>query len=243
MSQSVNHRSSSCSETLARGRRFDICTTSRRENESLAPSVAIVSQKRTIRRLQLDSRPSASLKSIIRQLARSVRALVAVLFVCIVPSFDGKLSSERKFPGFKFNCGVTFDPLRRSINPIPFILARALSLSLCSFELDGAPAWKFRLVYVAEMRGRISGVTRTTLFRLPHRLRINESSRSSIHVLRAVRLSGAHPNRYRNTQRPAYRTLDDLYLRRTATLSDCFLKIVYLCLYAFRPTVPTYTIR
>lgn len=242
MSQSVNHRCSSCSETLARGRRFDICTTSRRENESLAPLVAIVSQKRTIRRLQFDSRPSASLKSIIQQLARSVRALVAaILFVYVVPSFVAKLSSERKFPGFKFNCGVTFDPLRRSINPIPFIVA--LSLSLCSFELDGAPAWKFRLVYVAEMRGRISGVTRTTLFWLPHRLRINESSRSSIHVLRAVRLSGARPNRYRNTQRPAYRTLDDLYLRRTATLSDCSLKIVCLCSYAFRPTVSTYRIR
>lgn len=224
MSQSVNHRSSSRSETLARGRRFDICTTSRRENESLAPLVAIVSQKRTIRSLRLDSRPSASLKSIIQQLARSMRALVAVLFVYVVLSFVAELSSERKFPGFKFNCGVTFDPLRRSINPIPFIVA--LSLSLCSFELDGAAAWKFRLVYVAEMRGRISGVTRTTLFRLPHRLRINESSRSSIHVLRAVRLSGARPNKYRNTQRPAYRTLDDLYLRRTATLSDCSLKIV-----------------
>lgn len=241
MSQSVNHRSSSCSETLARGRPFDICTTSRRENESLAPLVAIVSQKRTIRRLQLDSRPSASLKSIIQQLARSVRTLVAVIFVYVVPSFVAKLSSERKFPGFKFSCGLTFDPLRRSINLIPFIVA--LSLSLCSLELDGALAWKFRLVYVAEMRGRISRVTRTTLFRLPHRLRINESSRSLIHVLRAVRLSGARPNRYRNTQRPAYRTLDDLYLRRTATLSDCSLKIVYLCLYAFRPTVPTYRIR
>lgn len=43
--------------------------------------------------------------------------------------------------------------------------------------------WKFRDVCVAEMRGRISRVTRTILFRLPHRLRINRvESRSSIYT-------------------------------------------------------------
>lgn len=68
-------------------------------------------------------------------------------------------SLERKeFAGFKFDPGPD--------------LGTVDQLTLLPF--DARRRWKFHDVCVAEMRGRISGVARTILFRLPHRLRINQ---------------------------------------------------------------------
>lgn len=86
----------------------------------------------------------------------------------------------------------------RSIRPEQLLLLSSL---------DGARRWKFRDVCVAEMRGRISRVTRTILFRLPHRLRITTSREPifDIYFLRAVRrLFGRLPD---------IETLIDVYIR------------------------------
>lgn len=84
----------------------------------------------------------------------------------------------------------------RSIRPEQLLLLSSL---------DGARRWKFRDVCVAEMRGRISRVTRTILFRLPHRLRINQPRADLRYILFARGTTPLWPaSRYRNAYRCLY---------------------------------------
>lgn len=98
---------------------------------------------------------------------------------------------------------------RRSIRP---------ELLLLLPSLDGARRWKFRDVCMAEMRGRISRVTRTILFRLPHRLRINQPI-FDIYFLRAVRrLFGRLPD---------IETLIDIYICSNPILHPFLKNLLY----------------
>lgn len=84
----------------------------------------------------------------------------------------------------------------RSIRPEQLLLLSSL---------DGARRWKFRDVCVAEMRGRISRVTRTILFRLPHRLRINQPRADLRYIFFARGMTPLWPaSRYRNAYRCLY---------------------------------------
>lgn len=107
---------------------------------------------------------------------------------------------------------------RRSIRP------ELLLLLLPS--LDGARRWKFRDVCMAEMRGRISRVTRTILFRLPHRLRINQPI-FDIYFLRAVRrLFGRLPD---------IETLIDIYICSNPILPPFLKNLLYPLSFTFAP--------